>query len=56
MKDPSTHEVTYKRVVNFRKINEHLDYLFYLLKKIDRISSKLYGTKLFFTFGSNPLA
>ena len=36
-------------VVNFRKINEQLEYWSYLLMRTDRIFSKLHRAKLFFT-------
>ena len=49
-KDPVKLEITYRMVVNFRKMNEQLEYWSYPLMHIDRIFSKLNGSKLFSTF------
>ena len=46
-KDPTTHEITYMMVVDFRKMNEELGYWSYPLMHIDRIFSKLNGSKLY---------
>ena len=48
-KVPSTHEVTYRKIVDYRKINEQIKNWFYALMRIDIIFSKLHGTKLFCT-------
>ena len=48
-KDPTTHEITFKMVVGFRKMNEQLEYWSYPLMCIDIIFSKLNGSKLFST-------
>ena len=48
-KDLTTHEITYRMVVDFRKMNEQLEYCSYLLMCTDRILSKLNGSKLFST-------
>ena len=48
-KDPITHEITYRMVVDFRNVNEQLEYLSFPLVHIDRIFSKLNGSKLFST-------
>ena len=48
-KDISTHEVTYRMVVDFKKIAEQLKYQSYPLMGIDRIFSKLHAAKLFST-------
>ena len=45
-KDPSTHEVTYRMVVDFRKSNEQLEYWPFPLMRIQRIFSKLHGTNV----------
>ena len=47
MKDLCTHEVSYRTVVDFRKINEWLEYWSFSLLRIDKISSKLHDAKLF---------
>ena len=48
-KNPTTHEITYRIVLDFRNINEQLKYWSYPLRCIDRIFSKLTGSKLFST-------
>ena len=48
-KDLSTCEITYRLLVNFRVINEHLEYWSYPLLRIDRIFSKVHRPKLFCT-------
>ena len=49
-KDPGTYKIIYRMVVDFRKMNEQLEYWFYPLMCIDRIFSKLKGSNLFSTF------
>ena len=46
--DHSTHQVTYKMVVDSRKINEQLKFWSYSLMRIDSIFSRLHA-KLFLT-------
>ena len=48
-KDPTRHKITCRMVVDFRKINEQLEYWSYPLICIYRIFSKLNGTKLLST-------
>ena len=48
-KNPSAHGISYRNVVDFRKMNEQLEYLSYQLMKMDTSFSKLHGTKLFST-------
>ena len=45
----STHEVTYRMVVDFTKINKQLEYWSYPLMKINKIFSNLDVIKLFST-------
>ena len=47
--DPSIHEVTYRMVIDFRKINKQPKYWSYPLMRKDRIFSKVLGTKLIST-------
>ena len=49
IKDPNTYEITHRMVVNFRKMNDQLECWSYPLMCIDRIFSKLNGSKLFST-------
>ena len=50
-KEPTIHKITYRMVVDFRKMNEQLEYWSYPFMCSNRILSKLNGSKLFFNLG-----
>ena len=47
--DPSMYKVSYRMVIDHRKINGHLEYWSYTLKRIVGLFSKLHGAKLLST-------
>ena len=48
-KNSPTNDISYRTVVDFRKISEQLEYWSFPLKRSDTIFSKLYGAKFFST-------